>query len=105
MPFVHYGLLTEGSRLNLNSYEDTYYVTFMVAGTLVDGRKGLADTLYAVEPTVYCGEGEPCRSGVRQLVEESARLATGPPIAPTSERQQDLLQDPRFALRSHQVHA
>ncbi len=38
VPFVHYGLLTEGNRLNLNSYEDTYYVTFMVAGTLVDDQ-------------------------------------------------------------------
>ena len=36
MPFLHYGLLTEGNRLNLNNYEDSYYITFQVAGTLVD---------------------------------------------------------------------
>jgi threonine dehydrogenase-like Zn-dependent dehydrogenase len=38
-----------------------------IAGTLVEGGKGLADALYAVEPIVYCGECEPCRSGFRHL--------------------------------------
>ena len=28
-----------------------------------------------------------------------------PPVSPSSQRQQDLLEDPRLALRSHQVHA
>ena len=45
VPFVHYGLLTEGSRLNLNSYEDTYYVTFMVAGTLVDDQNRIITSI------------------------------------------------------------
>ena len=38
-----------------------------IAGTLVAAGKGLADTLYAVEPIVYCGGCEPCRSGFRHL--------------------------------------
>jgi len=38
VPFLHYGLLTQGNRLNLNHYEDSWYVTFMVAGTLVDDQ-------------------------------------------------------------------
>ena len=37
-----------------------------------------------------------CRTGGRQLVEKSARLATGPTNAPPAERQQDLLQDTRL---------
>ncbi len=36
IPFLHYGILTDGGRLNLNRYEDSYYITFEVAGTLVD---------------------------------------------------------------------
>jgi len=38
IPFLHYGLLTEGSRLNLNAYDDSYYVTFEVAGTVADDQ-------------------------------------------------------------------
>lgn len=38
VPFVHYGLLTEGNRLNLNHYEDAWYVTFQVSGSLVDDQ-------------------------------------------------------------------
>lgn len=34
VPFVHWAVRTEGGRLNLNSYEGDYYITFQVAGAL-----------------------------------------------------------------------
>ena len=36
IPFLHYGVMTQGSRLNLNEYEDAWYITFKVAGSLID---------------------------------------------------------------------
>lgn len=45
IPFVHYGLLTEGGRLNLNKYEDSYYITFEVAGTLVDKQNRIVTSI------------------------------------------------------------
>lgn len=38
-PFIHYAALTEGSNLNLNTYEDRIYFTFEVAGAVTD-REG-----------------------------------------------------------------
>ena len=49
VPFVHYGLLTEGNRLNLNHYEDSYYVTFQVAGTLVDDQNRIVTSIKGAE--------------------------------------------------------
>ncbi|MCH7824295.1 MAG: GWxTD domain-containing protein [Acidobacteria bacterium] len=45
VPFVHYGLLTDGNRLNLNNYEDSWYVTFQVAGTLVDDQNRIVTSV------------------------------------------------------------
>ena len=43
-PFVHFAVRTQGGRLNLRNYEDTYYITFSVAGSLVDEeRRVLSD--------------------------------------------------------------
>ena len=36
IPFLHFGVMTEGSRLNLNNYENAWYITFKVAGSLID---------------------------------------------------------------------
>ena len=36
IPFIHYGVLTQGGRLNLNNYEDIWYLTFEVAGSVID---------------------------------------------------------------------
>jgi GWxTD domain-containing protein len=38
IPFLHFGVMTEGGRLNLNSYEGRWYLTFEVAGSLVDDQ-------------------------------------------------------------------
>jgi len=48
-PSLHYGLLTEGSRLNLNQYEDSYYVTFSVAGTVVDDQNRIITQIRGAE--------------------------------------------------------
>ncbi len=39
IPFLHYGVMTDGARLNLNNYEDSWYVTFQVSGSLIDTNK------------------------------------------------------------------
>ncbi len=49
VPFVHYGLLTEGNRLNLNNYEDSWYVTFQVAGTVVDDQNRIVTSVQGVD--------------------------------------------------------
>jgi GWxTD domain-containing protein len=36
VPFLHYAVRTEGGRLNLNQYEDRYYITFEVSGAVLD---------------------------------------------------------------------
>ncbi len=51
IPFVHYGLMTEGSRLNLNNYEDNWYVTFEVAGTLVDEQNRIITSVKGADET------------------------------------------------------
>lgn len=49
IPFVHYGLLTEGGRLNLSDYEDSYYITFEVAGSLVDEQNRIVTSIKGAE--------------------------------------------------------
>ncbi|MFQ5744802.1 MAG: GWxTD domain-containing protein, partial [Acidobacteriota bacterium] len=39
MPFLHYAVRTDGARLNLNNYEEKYYVTFGIAGSLTDDQQ------------------------------------------------------------------
>ncbi len=51
IPFVHYGILTDGSRLNLNNYEDSWYVTFEVAGTLVDEQNRIVTSVKGADDT------------------------------------------------------
>lgn len=74
VPFVHYGLLTEGNRLNLNSYEGSYYVTFQVAGTLVDDQNRIVSSIKGAEDS---------SSKILQadLDEDEARQLRGGPIA------------------------
>ena len=42
-PFVHFATRTQGDALNLNQYEDEYYVTFEVGSTLRDGELRILD--------------------------------------------------------------
>ena len=41
VPFIHYAAQTEGGRLNLNNYQDSYYLTFQVAGSLADEQQNI----------------------------------------------------------------
>lgn len=41
VPFIHYAAQTEGGRLNLNNYEDNYYLTFQVAGSVTDEQQNI----------------------------------------------------------------
>ena len=41
-----------------------------LSGTLIDGPRGLADALYAVEPIFFCNRCDFCGSGRRQLCEK-----------------------------------
>lgn len=74
VPFVHYGLLTEGNRLNLNDYEGSYYVTFQVAGTLVDAQNRIVSSIKGAE-------GSSSKILQADLDEEEARQLRGGPIA------------------------
>ncbi len=49
VPFVHYGLLTDGSRLNLNNYEESWYITFQVAGSMVDSQNRIVTSIKGAE--------------------------------------------------------
>lgn len=72
VPFVHYGVLTEGGRLNLNNYEDKWYLTFEVAGNLVDAQNRIVSSIRGAE-------GAPTKILQADLDEESARkLRSGP---------------------------
>jgi len=72
VPFLHYGVLTEGSRLNLNSYEDSWYVTFQVAGTVVDDQNRIVTSIKGI------GDGG-SRTLQADLDEEQARrMRSGP---------------------------
>jgi GWxTD domain-containing protein len=74
VPFIHYGLLTEGSRLNLNNYEGAYYVTFEVAGTVVDEQNRIVTSIKGAE-------GATSKILQADLDEEEARRLRGGPIA------------------------
>jgi threonine dehydrogenase-like Zn-dependent dehydrogenase len=50
-----------------------------MVGTVLEGPKGLADSLYAVEPLTWCGSCELCQSGRRHLCPRSRILGLGPP--------------------------
>ena len=72
MPFIHYALLTEGSRLNLSNYEDTWYVTFQVAGTVIDDQNRIITSVKGVD-------GSSIKTLQADLDEEQARdMRSGP---------------------------
>ncbi|MFQ5699263.1 MAG: zinc-binding dehydrogenase [Myxococcota bacterium] len=48
-----------------------------IAGSLLDGPAGLEDTLYAVEPLLWCGHCDPCLGGRRHLCLEGRILGIG----------------------------
>jgi GWxTD domain-containing protein len=71
VPFLHYAVRTEGGRLNLNQYEDHYYITFEVSGAVLDDQ---AHTIARIEGV----EGGP-KILQADLDEEQARkLRRGP---------------------------
>ncbi len=45
-----------------------------MVGTVEDGGKGLSDSLYAVEPILFCGQCDFCANGQRQLCREHGLL-------------------------------
>lgn len=66
IPFIHFATRTRGERLNLNQYEDRYYVTFQISSSVRDGDLRF---LQADEPRLLQAD----------LDEETARrLRTGP---------------------------
>jgi hypothetical protein len=67
-------LLTEGSRLNLNDYEGNYYVTFEVAGTVVDAQNRIVTSIKGAE-----GSGSKILQA--DLDAQEARTLRGGPIA------------------------
>ena len=72
LPFIHYALLTEGSRLNLSNYEDTWYVTFQVAGTVIDDQNRIITSVKGVD-------GSSIKTLQADLDEEQARdMRSGP---------------------------
>ena len=71
-PFIHYALLTEGSRLNLSNYEDSWYVTFQVAGTVIDDQNRIITSVKGVD-------GSSIKTLQADLDEEQARnMRNGP---------------------------
>lgn len=74
VPFIHYGLLTEGSRLNLNNYEDAWYVTFEVAGTVANQQGDIVTSIKGAE-------GSTSKILQADLDEQEARNLRGGPIA------------------------
>ena len=72
LPFIHYALLTEGNRLNLSNYEDSWYVTFQVAGTLIDDQNRIITSVKGVD-------GSSIKTLQADLDEEQARnMRSGP---------------------------
>ena len=71
--FLHYGLMTDGRRLNLNNYEGKWYVTFEVAGSVVDEQNRII--------TGVMGAANPSSKFLQaELEEEEARLLRSGPI-------------------------
>ncbi len=71
--FLHYGLMTDGRRLNLNNYEGKWYVTFEVAGSVVDEKNRII--------TGVMGAADPSSKFLQaDLEEEEARLLRSGPI-------------------------
>ncbi len=67
LPFVHFATRTLGNELNLNNYEDDYYVTFEVTSAIRDGDlRVLLD--------------RPTRTLQASLDEEAARRLRGGPV-------------------------
>ncbi len=73
IPFVHYGVLTEGSRLNLNEFEESWYVTFEVAGNLVDSQNRIVTSVKGADDTS-------AKILQADLDEEAARRLRGGPL-------------------------
>ena len=72
IPFLHYGVMTDGLRLNLDNYESSWYITFKVAGSLID-------TDNRVVTGVRGSDQEPSKVLQANLEEEQARrLRRGP---------------------------
>ena len=70
--FLHYGVMTEGQRLNLNNYEDKWFITFEISGWVVDEQN-------RVITSVSGTAGEPSKFLEADLQEEDARrLRSGP---------------------------
>ncbi len=70
--FLHFGVMTEGRRLNLNNYEDKWYITFEVAGSVVDDQNRI------ITSALGAASG-PSRILQADLQEEDARrLRSGP---------------------------
>jgi len=74
VPFVHYGLLTDGNKLNLNEYQDSWYVTFEVTGSLVDDQNRIVTSIKGAE-------GSTSKVLQADLDEQEARKLRGGPIA------------------------
>ena len=71
--FLHYGLMTDGRRLNLNNYEGAWYVTFEVAGSVVDEQNRII--------TGVMGAADPSSKFLQaDLEEEEARMLRSGPI-------------------------
>jgi len=45
IPFVHVGIRADGAQLNVAQYEDEYYVTFEIAGSLSDAQRRVVTDL------------------------------------------------------------
>ena len=72
--FLHYGVMTDGRRLNLNNYEDKFYITFEVAGSVVDDQNRIITSALGVA-------NEPSKILQADLQEEEARrLRSGPMV-------------------------
>lgn len=72
LPFLHYALRTEGSRLNLTNYENSWYITFQVAGTVIDDQNRIVTSVRGID-------GSSLKILQADLNEEQARdLRSGP---------------------------
>lgn len=67
LPFVHFATRTMGDKLNLNNYQDKYYVTFDVASSIRDADMRIL-------------EDRPSRTLQADLDEETARRLRGGPV-------------------------
>ena len=68
IPFIHHAFRTEGSRLNLNNYEDKYYYTFELGSTLRDDQSRF---VHSREPRAFQAD----------IDAETARLLRSGPVA------------------------